>query len=106
MKKTLKLDREVVTTDYNGGDGDDALTLMLGYTIATMEKTSPACWWATIFSLVSYAEVTMIATCFGTQCGPDCPSDHTCYESCYQSACVACYTDYNRVAGCSGGGYC
>jgi hypothetical protein len=107
MKKTLELDREVVTTDYNGGDDADAITLMLNVIVRYItDKTSPGCFLASVVSLVSYTEVTMIATCFGTQCGPECASGHTCYESCYQSACVACYTDYNRVAGCSGGGYC
>ena len=107
MKKTLKLDREVVTTDYNGGDGDDALTLMLAYTIQTItDKTSPACWTASIVSVVSYTEVTLIATCFGTQCGDECMSDFTCYASCNQSACPACYSQHYHGAGCSGGGIC
>jgi len=107
MKKTLKLDREVVTTDYNGGSLPTADEVMLDVIIGTISaKTSPACFWASVVSYVSYTEVTVIATCIGTQCGDECMSDFTCYASCNQSACPACYTQYNRVAGCSGGGYC
>ncbi len=108
MKKDLlQLDREVVTSDYMGGEeldtgwsefGSGALTSVIISKLSSIPCTVSV---SIVTSIVESAQETCFGTCEAT-CAT-CAGDVTCAESCQGTCNLTC--DYDML-GCSAQGIC